>query len=63
MALPGAYHVQDQTVYRIDGREVGEMQIVAYACGQFCGIEDFRKYNGMRIRNESSSPAAQLGLT
>ena len=38
---------RDQTVYRINGREVGEMQIVAYACGRFCGIEDFRKYNGM----------------
>ncbi|MBT3346810.1 MAG: hypothetical protein HN712_03115 [Gemmatimonadetes bacterium] len=26
---------KDQTVYRINGREVGEMQIAAYQCGQF----------------------------
>ena len=26
---------KDQTVYRINGREVGEMQIAAYCCGQF----------------------------
>ena len=26
---------KDQTVYRMNGREVGEMQIAAYQCGQF----------------------------